>query len=68
MIALVGWAGALCMVAASFLMPSMLGFYLAILGLSLLTGQAYEQKNYNLIFLNIASIIGFTSSLMRLLA
>ena len=68
MIALVGWAGSLFMVAASFLMPCMLGFYLAILGLSLLTGQAYEQKNYNLIFLNIASIIGFSTSLMRLLA
>ena len=57
MIALVGWAGALCMVAASFLMPSMLGFYLAILGLSLLTGQAYEQKNYNLIFLNLTQLM-----------
>ena len=63
MIALVGWVGALCMVAASFLMPSMLGFYLAILGLSLLTGQAYEQRNWNLIFLNIASIIGFSTTI-----
>jgi hypothetical protein len=55
MIAVVGWLGALCMVAASF--------YLAILGLSLLTGQAYTQKNYNLIFLNIASIIGFSTTI-----
>ena len=68
MIALVGWAGALCMVVASFSMPSMIGFYLALVGLSVLTGQAYEQRNWNLIFLNIASIIGFTSSLLRLLA
>ena len=45
MIAIVGWLGALCMVAASFAMPNLLGFYLAVLGLSLLTGQAYEQKN-----------------------
>ena len=63
MIALVGWIGALCMVAASFAMPNLLGFYLAILGLSLLTGQAYDQKNYNLIFLNIASIIGFSTTI-----
>jgi len=63
MIALVGWLGALCMVAASFAMPNLLGFYLAILGLSLLTGQAYDQKNYNLIFLNIASIIGFSTTI-----
>ena len=63
MIALVGWAGALCMVGASFAMPDLLGFYLAILGLSLLTGQAYDQKNYNLIFLNIASIIGFSTTI-----
>ena len=63
MIALVGWLGALCMVAASFAMPNLLGFYLAVLGLSLLTGQAYEQKNWNLIFLNIASIIGFSTTI-----
>ena len=63
MIALVGWIGALCMVAASFAMPNLLGFYLAVLGLSLLTGQAYEQKNYNLIFLNVASIIGFSTTI-----
>lgn len=63
MIALVGWLGALCMVAASFAMPNLLGFYLAVLGLSLLTGQAYDQKNYNLIFLNIASIIGFSTTI-----
>tara|TARA_E500000331_G_scaffold5326_1_gene5189 strand:+ start:281 stop:484 length:204 start_codon:yes stop_codon:yes gene_type:complete len=63
MIAIVGWLGALCMVAASFAMPNLLGFYLAVLGLSLLTGQAYDQKNYNLIFLNIASIIGFSTTI-----
>ena len=63
MIALVGWIGALCMVAASFAMPNLLGFYLAVLGLSLLTGQAYDQKNWNLIFLNIASIIGFSTTI-----
>ena len=63
MIAIVGWLGALCMVAASFAMPNLLGFYLAVLGLSLLTGQAYEQKNWNLIFLNIASIIGFSTTI-----
>lgn len=67
MIALVGWLGALCMVAASFAMPNLLGFYLAILGLSLLTGQAYDQKNYNLIFLNIASILGFSTTIWGIL-
>ena len=67
MIALVGWIGALCMVAASFAMPNLLGFYLAVLGLSLLTGQAYDQKNYNLIFLNIASIIGFSTTIWGLI-
>ena len=46
MIAIVGWLGALCMVAASFAMPNLLGFYLAVLGLSLLTGQAYDCLLY----------------------
>jgi hypothetical protein len=38
---------------------------MAIVGLSLLTIQAYSSDTYNLIVLNLSSIIGFTLSLIR---
>lgn len=65
MIEVIGWVGAAVMVAASFNMARPLGLKMAIVGLSLLTIQAYSSDTYNLIVLNLSSIIGFTLSLMR---
>ena len=65
MIEVIGWMGAAVMVAASFNMARPLGLKMAIVGLSLLTIQAYSSDTYNLIVLNLSSIIGFTLSLMR---
>jgi len=65
MIEVIGWVGAAIMVAASFNMARPLGLKMAIVGLSLLTIQAYSSDTYNLIVLNLSSIIGFTLSLMR---
>lgn len=65
MIEVIGWIGAAIMVAASFNMARPLGLKMAIVGLSLLTIQAYSSDTYNLIVLNLSSIIGFTLSLMR---
>jgi len=64
-IEVIGWIGAAIMVAASFNMARPLGLKMAIVGLSLLTIQAYSSDTYNLIVLNLSSIIGFTLSLMR---
>ena len=64
-IEVIGWIGAAVMVAASFNMARPLGLKMAIVGLSLLTIQAYSSDTYNLIVLNLSSIIGFTLSLMR---
>jgi len=64
-IEVIGWMGAAVMVAASFNMARPLGLKMAIVGLSLLTIQAYSSDTYNLIVLNLSSIIGFTLSLMR---
>ena len=61
----IGWIGAAVMVAASFNMARPLGLKMAIVGLSLLTIQAYSSDTYNLIVLNLSSIIGFTLSLIR---
>jgi energy-converting hydrogenase Eha subunit E len=65
MIEVIGWIGAAVMVAASFNMARPLGLKMAIVGLSLLTIQAYSSDTYNLIVLNLSSIIGFTLSLIR---
>ena len=65
MIEVIGWVGAAVMVAASFNMARPLGLKMAIVGLSLLTIQAYSTDTYNLIVLNLSSIIGFTLSLLR---
>ena len=65
MIEVIGWVGAAVMVAASFNMARPLGLKMALVGLSLLTVQAYDNETYNLIILNLSSIIGFTLSLMR---
>jgi len=65
MIEIIGWIGAATMVAASFKMGKPLGLKMAIVGLSLLTIQAYSNETYNLLTLNLCSIIGFTLSLIR---
>ena len=58
MIALFGWIGAVAMVAFSFT----LWIPLALVGLSLLTIQATATKTYNLVALNVVSLIGFVAN------
>ena len=53
------------MVAASFNMTKPLGLMMAIGGLSLLTIQAFSNETYNLLTLNLCSIIGFSLSLYK---
>ena len=66
MIALIcGWIGAAIMVAASFNMTKPLGLMMAIGGLCLLTIQAYSNETYNLLTLNLCSILGFSLSLYK---
>jgi hypothetical protein len=65
MIVIIGWIGAVTMVAASFLMTLTLGKVLAITGLLLLTIEARHNRQINLIALNLSSILGFSYSLMQ---
>ena len=58
MIALIGWTGAVAMVAFSFT----LWIPLAIIGLALLTIQATATKTWNLVALNVVSLIGFVAN------
>jgi len=52
------------MVGASFMMGENRGLMLAIAGLTCLTVQAIHTRQINLIGLNIASMIGFSYTLM----
>jgi len=62
-IALIGWIGAI-LLCLSPLFNLVVWCSLAILGLSLLTIQAYINRVYNLLFLNIFSIITFSIKLI----
>ena len=63
MIALAGWAGAILMVVASFLMATQYGPMIAVAGLLLLTIQSATNRTHNLTALNICSILGFLFSI-----
>ena len=62
-IALLGWIGSI-LLCLSPLFNLVVWCSLAILCLSLLTIQAYKNKVYNLLFLNIFSIITFSIKLI----
>lgn len=62
-IALCSWVGAVCMMAAPFIIDYDEGKILAIVGLSLLTIQAAHDRLNHLICLNLVSIGGFSYAL-----
>ena len=62
-VALIGWIGAI-LLCLSPLFNLVVWCSLAIIGLSLLTIQAYINRVYNLLFLNIFSIITFSIKLI----
>ena len=55
--------GAGCMALAPFAIDTDAGKLAAIAGLVLLTIQALDIRAYNLVFLNLAGIIGYTYAL-----
>ncbi len=60
---LIGWCGAGAMALAPFAIDTDAGKLAAIGGLVLLTVQALDIKAYNLVFLNLAGIIGYSYAL-----
>ena len=64
MIAAAAWVGAICMALAPFAIDTDAGKLAAIGGLVLLTVQALDSKLYNLVFLNLAGIIGYCYALL----
>ena len=60
---LIGWCGAGAMALAPFAIDTDAGKLAAIAGLLLLTVQALDIRAYNLVFLNLAGIIGYSYAL-----
>jgi len=60
---IIGWCGAGAMALAPFAIDTDAGKLAAIAGLLLLTIQALDTKLYNLVFLNLAGIIGYSYAL-----
>lgn len=63
MIGFASWVGAVCMMAAPFIIDTDAGKLLAIAGLALLTLQAVATRCYNLVLLNIVGIGGYIYAL-----
>ena len=60
---IIGWLGAGCMALAPFAIDTDAGKLAAIAGVVLLTVQALDIRAWNLVFLNLAGIIGYTYAL-----
>ena len=60
---IIGWCGAGAMSLAPFAIDTDAGKLAAIAGLLLLTVQALDIRAYNLVFLNLAGIIGYSYAL-----
>ena len=60
---IIGWCGAGAMALAPFAIDTDAGKLAAIAGLVLLTVQAIDGRLWNLVFLNIAGIIGYSYAL-----
>jgi hypothetical protein len=65
---LINWIGAAALVAAPFLINYSSGKLLAMTGLALLTLQAYRLRAFNLVFLNMAGILGYSYSIWSTIA
>jgi hypothetical protein len=54
-----GWVGACALALAPYHMPGVRGYWLACVGLALLTVQATRLRAWNLVGLNLISIVGY---------
>ena len=59
MVKILGWAGSIAMCISPFIIDTVEGKVLAIVGLGLLTAQAYQAKLWNFVFLNLTGIGGY---------
>ena len=56
----VAYMGTGVLLVAPYLVSYQIGFVLLALGIAMLTPQVYKAKQWNLVLLNISSVIGYT--------
>ena len=55
------------LLVAPYLVSYTVGFILLVVGIAMLTPQVYKAKQWNLVLLNISSIIGYTLQIFNLI-
>jgi len=55
------------LLVAPYLVSYQIGFILLAVGIAMLTPQVYKAKQWNLVLLNISSIIGYTLQIFNLI-
>ena len=55
------------LLVAPYLVSYQIGFILLVLGITMLTPQVYKAKQWNLVLLNISSVIGYTLQIFNVI-
>lgn len=55
------------LLVAPYLVSYQIGFVLLALGIAMLTPQVYKAKQWNLVLLNISSVIGYTLQIFNVI-
>lgn len=55
------------LLVAPYLVSYQIGFILLAVGITMLTPQVYKAKQWNLVLLNISSIIGYTLQIFNVI-
>ena len=63
----VAYMGTGVLLVAPYLVSYQIGFVLLALGIAMLTPQVYKAKQWNLVLLNISSVIGYTLQIFNVI-
>ena len=63
----VAYMGTGVLLVAPYLVSYQIGFILLALGITMLTPQVYKAKQWNLVLLNISSVIGYTLQIFNVI-
>jgi len=61
------YTGTAILLVAPYLIHIKIGILLLIIGIALISPQVYKAKQYNLLLLNLSSIIGYTLQLLNII-
>ena len=64
---MVSWVGTVCLLMGPYLMHMKIGFILAALGVIGISPAIYMKKQWNLILLNVSSVIAYSLQIFELI-